>query len=569
VPEDPNRCHDERDCPESFICEENLCREDPNRLPLVSNLTYSEATAIYWFNPFDGSATDAINPNRPSLEGTALAFEIIPDLTTATGLDFDRTTGIISGKPSVSSEATDYTITALNGPDSAETTINVQTAAGFVVDTANDLDDLSPDDHRCATADGDCSLRAAITQHNASSLGASGLIVVPAVQIDLGARIDVTSDVEIVGTHPDETILDGGNNFSELLVAAGPEAGVTLRHLTVQNRYGTALQGTNGAPFTLERVVFTGISAMSSAVVSISDGELHARNVSFISNGVEGWYVTPLSCEGSALCDLEATHFLSNRGGGAMHCSENTLCRLRGCRLHDNTGYDFILRTEGNLEVDGCEVSHNRATLDDAGYLSGILNIFGSGITATVRNSTFMGNFVGNNAGAITSTTVWNDPLGPTTSLIGLTIVDNSRASTSTYGNAAGIWKYRAGSLTLTNSIVAQNTNTETGTTINCSRATGTTLTSGGYNLSDTVASQCSMGEPTDLPETAADLGPLENHGGSTDTMVPQAGSAAIQGGPPVADCATLLGSSVDQRGWPRPGSDSKTHCDIGAIETP
>jgi CSLREA domain-containing protein len=57
-------------------------------------------------------------------------------------------------------------------------------------------------------------------------------------------------------------------------------------------------------------------------------------------------------------------------------------------------------------------------------------------------------------------------------------------------------------------------------------------------------------------------LGPLQNNGGPTETMLPAAGSSAI-GGVPSASCTV----HVDQRGLTRPGGSS-TSCDIGAVET-
>ncbi len=57
-------------------------------------------------------------------------------------------------------------------------------------------------------------------------------------------------------------------------------------------------------------------------------------------------------------------------------------------------------------------------------------------------------------------------------------------------------------------------------------------------------------------------LGPLQNNGGPTFTMLPAAGSSAI-GGVPSASCTV----HVDQRGNARPGGTSSS-CDIGAVET-
>jgi CSLREA domain-containing protein len=64
-------------------------------------------------------------------------------------------------------------------------------------------------------------------------------------------------------------------------------------------------------------------------------------------------------------------------------------------------------------------------------------------------------------------------------------------------------------------------------------------------------------------PGTVANpmLGSLQNNGGLTETMLPQAGSGAI-GLVPLAACTM----HEDQRGFPRPGNGSS--CDAGAVET-
>lgn len=63
------------------------------------------------------------------------------------------------------------------------------------------------------------------------------------------------------------------------------------------------------------------------------------------------------------------------------------------------------------------------------------------------------------------------------------------------------------------------------------------------------------------LTNVDPELGLLGKHGGPTETMVPNLGSAAL-GGVPLASCTV----TTDQRGFPRPGPDG-TSCDIGAVE--
>jgi len=64
-------------------------------------------------------------------------------------------------------------------------------------------------------------------------------------------------------------------------------------------------------------------------------------------------------------------------------------------------------------------------------------------------------------------------------------------------------------------------------------------------------------------------LGPLQNNGGPTETMALPSGSPAVDAGNP-SGCTDGQGHPLitDQRGKPRPDSEDKTGCDIGAYES-
>jgi hypothetical protein len=113
--------------------------------------------------------------------------------------------------------------------------------------------------------------------------------------------------------------------------------------------------------------------------------------------------------------------------------------------------------------------------------------------------------------------------------------------------------------MTLQNSIVANNSGG------NCyARAT---ITSNGYNLSSDGT--CNFNSRGDLNNHDPLLGPLQNNGGTTDTMALLAGSPAIDAGNP-AGCTDGGGHllTTDQRGMPRPDREDTVGCDIGAYES-
>jgi hypothetical protein len=133
-------------------------------------------------------------------------------------------------------------------------------------------------------------------------------------------------------------------------------------------------------------------------------------------------------------------------------------------------------------------------------------------------------------------------------------VIDSSTIA----GNSATTYGGICGSTTkITNSIVADNVGG------NCSYS----LVSGGYNLSSDAT--CGFSGPGDRNSTDPKLGSLGAYGGPTETIPLLSGSPAIDGGNPngCTDNQGLL-LKTDQRGMPRPDSEDKGGCDIGAYES-
>ncbi len=95
------------------------------------------------------------------------------------------------------------------------------------------------------------------------------------------------------------------------------------------------------------------------------------------------------------------------------------------------------------------------------------------------------------------------------------------------------------------------------------------TVTSDGYNLIGDGTGSSGFTQTGDQVGTSgspinADLAPLGNYGGPTQTMLPMVGSLAIGTGNDSLSAGS--GPSTDQRGFPR-GTPSHTGADIGAVE--
>src|SRR5215471_10404559 len=138
----------------------------------------------------------------------------------------------------------------------------------------------------------------------------------------------------------------------------------------------------------------------------------------------------------------------------------------------------------------------------------------------------------------------------------GILSVHNSTVSR----NLGGI----VGAVTLQNSIVANNV------------SGGIPNVSGGINCNGPVTSifslssdgTCHLNGPGDKNNTNPRLGTLGYYGGPTQTIPLLAGSPAIDAGNP-SGCTDRLGHLLrtDQRGLPRPDTEDKSGCDMGAYE--
>jgi hypothetical protein len=159
-----------------------------------------------------------------------------------------------------------------------------------------------------------------------------------------------------------------------------------------------------------------------------------------------------------------------------------------------------------------------------------------------LTNSTLSGNSVVDstgNGGGIDN--------GGTLTLINSTLSGNSAGVS---GSGGGLFQQAAA--TFTNSIITDG----------C-YVFGGSITDGGGNL-DTGTSCGFSSASSNINPTAIKLGPLQNNGGPTQTMLPGVGSVAINA------IACTNAPVTDQRGVVRPDPPSATlatPCDIGAVE--
>ena len=348
-------------------------------------------------------------------------------------------------------------------------------------------------------------LTACKTIGHAISLAASGdaVTIAAATYIE---NVTIHVSLTVTGSGAGGTIIDGNRSGSVVKI---PDAStrVILSNVTLRNG-----RPQGGCPHRIPG----GVPTCGGGVYNA--GMLTVNNSVIINN--VAWGRRCGSMPGPDLCpQYESDGF----GGGIYNLGMLTI----------NTS---ILSGNHAFETFACSAStSNGGGIDNVG-------------TAEINNSTLAGNVTNlhNNlqheGGGIVNS--------------GTLSVHNSTVS----GNLGGI----VGAVTLQNSIVANNV------------SGGIPNVSGGINCNGPVTSifslssdgTCHLNGPGDKNNTNPRLGTLGNYGGPTQTIPLLAGSPAIDAGNP-SGCTDRLGHLLrtDQRGLPRPDTEDKSGCDMGAYE--
>lgn len=397
----------------------------------------------------------------------------------------------------------------------------------------------STDDTDGAICGSPCTLRQAINAANAN-MGTDTINFNLSGAITLGSVLPVITDtLAIDGTGRSVTISGAGavqvlqvNSATRLalksLTIANGRANLfsTAGGVTVLPPSATAPVG--GAALNVTDCMFSGNStagsfAAGAIVVSTGNGTLTVANSRFTGNS--GLSVTGEPTAGAILSFSSGTITITNS------------------TFENNAGSTGAIRTDvGALTVSGSTFAGNSATNS-----GGAISVSQPG---TITNSTFYGNSAAIRGGAIFFSGAGD--------ILGQFAVTSSTLSgnTSNTSNLAGLNGaiFSSPNTILRNSIVANSTNG------NCNAS----VIDGGGNLSDDAS--CTVTTATSVATTPAQLGPLQDNGGSTRTMAPLTGSPAIDQG--VNQLAIDAGLTTDQRGtgFPRISPTGGT-VDRGALE--
>lgn len=175
----------------------------------------------------------AIPPLTPTVTGTPTELTVTPDLPP--GLALDPLTGVIDGTPTAVSPPTPYTVTATDGATAATTAITLRTADGFVVNSNLDTVDATIGDGVCETASGNgqCTLRAAVAELNASSTRSVAYILPQTITL-ASVLPNAMRSMELVGESQADVVIDA-SGVGPMIAFGDHGVRLTLSDLTYRN----------------------------------------------------------------------------------------------------------------------------------------------------------------------------------------------------------------------------------------------------------------------------------------------------------------------------------------------
>lgn len=375
----------------------------------------------------------------------------------------------------------------------------------FVVNSTADEVDAMPGDARCATARGACTLRAAVMESNA--MPGANTVRLPAGTYVLGIAGSggaEQGDLDVTG----DLRIEGGGTTTAIVDA---NSRVTLDR---------AFEHVRGR-FQVFDVMVKGGDAQNGGAIQQLAGVLLLRRVLFLGNSA-----------------------FSSGGALALHgWAEIEDCTFDS-NLVDSRGGGISVGPTGVVGVSRSTFVGNYATLGGALYNGGTTTLWN--VTVSRNEGTRGGGGINNNGGEL--------------ELVNVTVAYNK---TSAEDTRAGGLSVAGGTVRMSNSILAHNTNSVFGGSEDC----GGTVTSRGYNLVMDPAG-CTLTGDTTGNLTGQDplLGELLITGGATRTHALSSRSPARNAGNPgaVSTSDDSRCRPTDQRGLARPVDG---RCDMGATE--
>jgi hypothetical protein len=431
----------------------------------------------------------------------------------------------------------------------------------FVVNTNADAPDVDPGDGLCAAADGTCTMRAAVDEANAHP-GQDTITIAPGIDptLSIGGDLEDANATGDLDVH-ESLVIDGGGatlDGASLDRVIDVHAGNLIVHdLTITDGYlldESPSQHGNGAAIDQE----------GAGAVIVTDSTF-ANNAVIASGGA-------IAAPGGGAILVDHSTFATNRAflgtGGAI---SGALVGVANSTITTSTS------TEGGA-IYGTDVSLSTSTV--TGNSVGPAGAFpGNRFGVFAGGGIFAAQSLIIDHSTVADNTAFTDVATQTALAGGVDVTRSATVTASTItGNAFA-------NVTASSALVERSTITGTGfgvdsptVTLGATIVTGApacftpapagsppvspVVTSDGNNLAGDTS--CSLHGAGDQSGVDPLLGSLDENGGPTRTLLPQAGSPAIDVIPPGTTGLCDSSSPTDQRGLPRP---SGPRCDVGAVE--
>ena len=325
-------------------------------------------------------------------------------------------------------------------------------AADFTVNQTFDGADAAPGDGICATAGGNCTLRAAVMESNA--LAGADSISIPAgtYSLILGntgedaaaeGDLDILDDLTITGADAATTIING-NSFQYRIFSILKRVDDSLPVVTISKL--TLTQGVsdvdgaliyNAGELTLDDVTLTDASLDSRAMVN--DGNFLMSN-SRVSGNAKGIYNR--AGDSSITTSIFSNNVDTTGGDGAAIEYSSGKATITDTQFSDNEANfgGAISGISDSFIVSNCTFNRNKANYHPTGSSGGALSI--RSYRVIIKNSTFTANAATRDGGALVIYGTFN-------SIVDSTFVNNVAAASGGGIYGSGVESLRISRVTL------------------------------------------------------------------------------------------------------------------------
>jgi CSLREA domain-containing protein len=425
----------------------------------------------------------------------------------------------------------------------------------FTVNTVTDTPDATPGDWQCADAQGKCSLRAAIDEHNKlprqtkCAIGATSrqitctvkkAIKLPSGTYNLmGGELKITASMAVLGAGSDTTFIDAAGHNSRIfhlvnVSQAGWEPTASMLDVTIRNGQAPTSTDPGGG-------ILVGVGSALYLTNCVVSGNKSNINGAGIANA---GYLSAGSC---TIRDNEITGLTSGggvtaSGGGIFNYFDQP----------GNYGTPVV-------KLNSCTISGNKATRG-----GGICNVG----TLEIENSTISGNRVFAGGGGIDNFGVAMIAFSTITENVANLGAPQENPDWTTGGGILNFETVRMSATILANNI-DNRTNSDARYSPDCYSRTNVgnaVFQSEGGNLEGIINQNWNLnvagGDQAGTSNNPLDprLSPLHNNGGLTMTHALRTDSPALN----AAGGSFVACPRVDQRGQTRPVGPA---CDVGAFE--